>query len=155
MLTRKQLELLMFVHERLKESGVPPSFDEMKDALDLRSKSGIHRLIKALEERGFIKRLPNRARALEVMRLPESMQSSLAPARARGFSPSVIAGVFEEILGMFVDDGALALWSLALIVVVTVLVLLAGLPALLGAFLLLVGCLAILADSVRRACRPK
>ena len=68
---------------------------------------------------------------------------------------SVIAGVFEEILGMFVDDGALALWSLALIVVVTVLVLLAGLPALLGAFLLLVGCLAILADSVRRACRPK
>jgi repressor LexA len=92
MLTRKQLELLMFVHERLKESGVPPSFDEMKDALDLRSKSGIHRLIKALEERGFIKRLPNRARALEVIRLPESMQTSLAPARSRGFSPSVIEG---------------------------------------------------------------
>ena len=61
----------MFVHERLKETGVPPSFDEMKDALDLRSKSGIHRLIKALEERGFIKRLPNRARAIEVIRLPE------------------------------------------------------------------------------------
>ncbi len=92
MLTRKQLELLMFVHQRLKESGVPPSFDEMKDALDLRSKSGIHRLIKALEERGFIKRLPNRARALEVIRLPENMQSSLAPARSRGFSPSVIEG---------------------------------------------------------------
>ena len=92
MLTRKQHELLMFVHERLKESGVPPSFDEMKDALDLRSKSGIHRLIKALEERGFIKRLPNRARALEVIRLPESMQTSLPPARARGFSPSVIEG---------------------------------------------------------------
>jgi repressor LexA len=92
MLTRKQLELLMFVHERLKEAGVPPSFDEMKDALDLRSKSGIHRLIKALEERGFIKRLPNRARALEVIRLPENMQPSLAPARARGFSPSVIEG---------------------------------------------------------------
>jgi repressor LexA len=92
MLTRKQLELLMFVHERLKESGVPPSFDEMKDALDLRSKSGIHRLIKALEERGFIKRLPNRARALEVIRLPENMQPSLAPARSRGFSPSVIEG---------------------------------------------------------------
>ncbi len=71
MLTRKQHELLMFVHERLKELGVPPSFDEMKDALDLRSKSGIHRLIKALEERGFIRRLPNRARALEVVRLPE------------------------------------------------------------------------------------
>ena len=92
MLTRKQYELLMFVHERLKESGVPPSFDEMKDALDLRSKSGIHRLIKALEERGFIKRLPNRARALEVIRLPESVQPTLAPARSRGFSPSVIEG---------------------------------------------------------------
>ena len=92
MLTRKQYELLMFVHERLKESGVPPSFDEMKDALDLRSKSGIHRLIKALEERGFIKRLPNRARAIEVIRLPESVQPSLAPARQRGFSPSVIEG---------------------------------------------------------------
>ena len=63
MLTRKQYELLRFISERLKESGVPPSFDEMKDALDLRSKSGIHRLITALEERGFIRRLPNRARA--------------------------------------------------------------------------------------------
>jgi len=92
MLTRKQYELLVFVHERLKESGVPPSFDEMKDALDLRSKSGIHRLIKALEERGFIKRLPNRARAIEVIRLPESMQPTLAPNRVRGFAPSVIEG---------------------------------------------------------------
>jgi repressor LexA len=95
MLTRKQMELLMFVHERLKESGVPPSFDEMKDALDLRSKSGIHRLIKALEERGFIKRLPNRARAIEVIRLPESIQQKVqatANARSRGFSPSVIEG---------------------------------------------------------------
>src|ERR1043165_9893200 len=92
MLARKQYELLVFVHERLKESGVPPSFDEMKDALDLRSKSGIHRLIKALEERGFIKRLPNRARAIEVIRLPESMQPSLAPNRNRGFAPSVIEG---------------------------------------------------------------
>ena len=72
MLTKKQSDLLRFIHERLKESGVPPSFDEMKDALDLRSKSGIHRLILALEERGFIRRLPNRARALEVLRLPES-----------------------------------------------------------------------------------
>ena len=71
MLTRKQHELLMFINERLKEAGIPPSFDEMKDALDLRSKSGIHRLIKALEERGFIRRLPNRARAIEVVRLPE------------------------------------------------------------------------------------
>ena len=93
MLTRKQMELLTFVHERLKESGVPPSFDEMKDALDLRSKSGIHRLIKALEERGFIKRLPNRARAIEVIRLPEAMQPNLAAQnRARKFAPSVIQG---------------------------------------------------------------
>ena len=67
MLTRKQHELLLFIHERLKESGIPPSFDEMKEALDLASKSGIHRLITALEERGFIRRLPNRARALEVL----------------------------------------------------------------------------------------
>ncbi|RIY01578.1 transcriptional repressor LexA [Aureimonas flava] len=72
MLTRKQHDLLMFIHERLQSVGVPPSFDEMKDALDLRSKSGIHRLITALEERGFIRRLPNRARALEVVKLPES-----------------------------------------------------------------------------------
>ena len=94
MLTRKQHELLMFVHQRLKEAGVPPSFDEMKDALDLRSKSGIHRLIKALEERGFIRRLPNRARAIEVLRLPDSMAPGLAaaPPRSKGFSPSVIEG---------------------------------------------------------------
>jgi repressor LexA len=93
MLTRKQMELLTYVNERLKESGVPPSFDEMKDALDLRSKSGIHRLIKALEERGFIKRLPNRARAIEVIRLPEAMQPNLAAQnRGRKFSPSVIQG---------------------------------------------------------------
>lgn len=92
MLTRKQHELLLFVHERLKETGVPPSFDEMKDALDLRSKSGIHRLIKALEERGFIRRLPNRARALEILRLPDSMAPGLAAPRAKGFSPSVIEG---------------------------------------------------------------
>ena len=72
MLTRKQHELLMFINQRLNEAGVPPSFDEMKDALDLKSKSGIHRLITALEERGFIKRLPNRARALEVLKMPES-----------------------------------------------------------------------------------
>lgn len=92
MLTRKQYELLMFIHERVKEAGVPPSFDEMKDALDLRSKSGIHRLITALEERGFIRRLPNRARALEVLKLPESVSPSLAAQRGRGFSPSVIEG---------------------------------------------------------------
>jgi repressor LexA len=90
MLTKKQSELLRYIHERLKETGVPPSFDEMKDALDLRSKSGIHRLIMALEERGFIRRLPNRARALEVLRLPES--STPTPARAGRFAPSVIEG---------------------------------------------------------------
>ncbi|MBW9053524.1 transcriptional repressor LexA [Rhizobium mesosinicum] len=90
MLTRKQQELLLFIHERMKESGVPPSFDEMKDALDLASKSGIHRLITALEERGFIRRLPNRARALEVIKLPEAYNPSLQ--QRRGFSPSVIEG---------------------------------------------------------------
>ncbi len=83
MLTKKQYELLMFINERLKETGVSPSFDEMKDALDLKSKSGIHRLIVALEERGFIKRLPHRARALDVIKLPDTMASSLsAPSRA-------------------------------------------------------------------------
>ena len=91
MLTRKQFELLRFIHERLKEAGVPPSFDEMKDALDLRSKSGIHRLITALEERGFIRRLPNRARAIEVIKLPEIGQPRHR-RRARGFTPSVIEG---------------------------------------------------------------
>lgn len=90
MLTRKQHELLLFIHERLKEAGIPPSFDEMKEALDLASKSGIHRLITALEERGFIRRLPNRARALEVLRLPDSIAPGLNAARK--FSPSVIEG---------------------------------------------------------------
>ncbi|HEY4191192.1 MAG TPA: transcriptional repressor LexA [Mesorhizobium sp.] len=90
MLTRKQHELLLFIHERLKESGIPPSFDEMKEALDLASKSGIHRLITALEERGFIRRLPNRARALEVLRLPDSLTPGFNAARK--FSPSVIQG---------------------------------------------------------------
>ncbi len=89
MLTRKQSELLRFIHERLKETGVPPSFDEMKDALDLRSKSGIHRLIMALEERGFIRRLPNRARALEVLKLPEA---STPMGTGRKFEPAVIDG---------------------------------------------------------------
>ena len=71
MLTAKQRELLLFIDSRLKESGISPSFDEMREALDLKSKSGVHRLISALEERGFIRRLPNRARALEVVKLPE------------------------------------------------------------------------------------
>jgi repressor LexA len=92
MLTRKQFELLRFIHERLTEAGVPPSFDEMKDALDLRSKSGIHRLITALEERGFIRRLPNRARAIEVIKLPDSVAHGISGGRARGFTPSVIEG---------------------------------------------------------------
>ncbi len=91
MLTRKQAELLRFIHERLKESGVPPSFDEMKDALDLRSKSGIHRLVTALEERGFIRRLPNRARAIEVIKLPDSVAHGAGGSR-RGFTPNVIEG---------------------------------------------------------------
>ncbi len=90
MLTKKQSELLRFIHERLQEAGVPPSFDEMKEALDLRSKSGIHRLILALEERNFIRRLPNRARAIEVLRLPES--ATVPSPRAQKFSPSVIEG---------------------------------------------------------------
>jgi repressor LexA len=96
MLTRKQHELLMFIHERMKEAGIPPSFDEMKDALDLRSKSGIHRLITALEERGFIRRLPNRARALEVIKLPDSMNPSLGGRKAR-FEPSVIEGTLGKV----------------------------------------------------------
>jgi repressor LexA len=91
MLTRKQHELLMFIHERIKETGVSPSFDEMKEALDLASKSGIHRLITALEERGFIRRLAHRARALEVTKLPE--QATTGPMRGRaGFTPAVIEG---------------------------------------------------------------
>ncbi len=99
MLTRKQHELLMFIHERMKETGIPPSFDEMKDALDLRSKSGIHRLITALEERGFIRRLPNRARALEVIKLPDSMNPSLGGRRAR-FEPNVIDGSLGRVSQM-------------------------------------------------------
>src|SRR5438105_13045288 len=91
MLTRKQHELLMFIHERVRETGVPPSFDEMKDALDLKSKSGIHRLITALEERGFIRRLPNRARAIEVIKLPDAVNHGFS-GRARGFTPSLIEG---------------------------------------------------------------
>ncbi|NBB52898.1 transcriptional repressor LexA [Rhizobium sp. CRIBSB] len=92
MLTRKQHELLMFIHQRIRESGVSPSFDEMKEALDLASKSGIHRLITALEERGFIRRLAHRARALEVVKLPEQATTS-APAKGRApFKPDVIQG---------------------------------------------------------------
>jgi repressor LexA len=97
MLTQKQKDLLLFIHARMQDSGVPPSFDEMKDALELKSKSGIHRLIMALVERGFIRRLPNRARAIEVIKLPETSTDALSipsttPQRRTGFQPSVIEG---------------------------------------------------------------
>ena len=90
MLTRKQLDLLEFIHKRVQRDGVPPSFDEMKEALDLRSKSGIHRLITALEERGFIRRLPNRARALEVLKMPDSAVGGAARAAAVEQSDNVV-----------------------------------------------------------------
>src|ERR1700751_4840953 len=90
MLTRKQHELLMFIHERIKESGVSPSFDEMKDALDLASKSGIHRLITALEERGFLRRLPHRARALEVVKLPQQATAAAPPKGRAPFKPQLV-----------------------------------------------------------------
>lgn len=91
MLTKKQYELLVFIDQRLKESGIPPSYDEMKDALGLASKSGIHRLITGLEERGFIRRLPHRARALEILRRPENMEMG----KKEGFTPNVIKGDFK------------------------------------------------------------
>ncbi|MDO6457250.1 transcriptional repressor LexA [Celeribacter halophilus] len=95
MLTKKQLQLLDFINTRMQRDGVPPSFDEMKEALDLRSKSGIHRLITALEERGFIRRLAHRARAIEIIKLPESLggaPSAPTSAQASGFRPRVIDG---------------------------------------------------------------
>jgi repressor LexA len=82
MLTRKQHELLLYIDGRLSETGVSPSFEEMKEALDLKSKSGVHRLISALEERGFIRRLPNRARALEVLKMPEIKGAASGPGKA-------------------------------------------------------------------------
>jgi repressor LexA len=103
MLTRKQFELLRFIQERLRESGVPPSFDEMKDALDLKSKSGIHRLIMALEERGFIRRLPNRARALEIIKLPEGAGGQ--PAARGRFNPSIVQGGLGKNSGLGKDSG--------------------------------------------------
>lgn len=104
MLTRKQLELLLFINERLKEEGVPPSFEEMKVALDLQSKSGVHRLIVALEERGFLKRMPNRARALEVVKLPESHSPSLV--KKPGFTPNVIQGSLGKARPAAANDAA-------------------------------------------------
>ena len=95
MLTKKQIQLLDFIQKRMARDGVPPSFDEMKEALDLRSKSGIHRLVTALEERGFIRRLPHRARALEIVRLPDALLGNQAaepvPGKQAGFTPRVIA----------------------------------------------------------------
>ena len=92
MLTNKQYELLMFIHERIREAGVPPSFDEMKDALGLKSKSGIHRLITALEERGYIRRLEKRARALEILRLPENAADGVRPAATRSQAQRLVHG---------------------------------------------------------------
>ena len=107
MLTAKQKELLLYIHERIKESGVSPSFDEMKEALDLASKSGIHRLITALEERGFLRRLAHRARALEVLKLPEARPPA-APPKGRGsFRPSVVGD------GRAANDGVPILGKIA------------------------------------------
>jgi repressor LexA len=91
MLTSKQRELLLFIHQRIKESGVSPSFDEMKEALDLASKSGIHRLITALEERGFLRRLPHKARALEVLKMPEAAAPA-TPPRGKAGKLAVVGG---------------------------------------------------------------
>jgi repressor LexA len=121
MLTRKQYELLLLINQRLTDVGVPPSFDEMKDALGLKSKSGIHRLITGLEERGFIRRLPHRARALEVVRLPDNLQAQghkpasgpalvAAPGgaggdNARGFRPHVVKNEFRASPTIFAPAG--------------------------------------------------
>jgi repressor LexA len=104
MLTRKQHELLMFIHERIKETGVSPSFDEMKEALDLASKSGIHRLITALEERGFLHRLPHRARALEVVKMPQQATAAAPPKGRAPFRPQVVEGVRMPDSGVMASD---------------------------------------------------
>jgi len=105
MLTRKQYELLMFIHERLRETGVAPSFDEMKEALDLRSKSGIHRLITALEERGFLRRLAHRARALEVVKMPEN--SNMPKPRARTVTPTTSPAQLRTSFGVVEAGGGI------------------------------------------------
>ncbi|MEO1642309.1 MAG: transcriptional repressor LexA, partial [Pseudomonadota bacterium] len=99
MLTSKQKELLLFIHERIKKDGVSPSFDEMKEALNLASKSGIHRLIVALEERGFIRRLPNRARALEVLKMPDAVTPTAPPRGRQAFRPSVVGASTPTMAG--------------------------------------------------------
>jgi repressor LexA len=104
MLTRKQHELLTFINERLGLTGVSPSFEEMKEALELKSKSGVHRLISALEERGFIKRLPNRARALEVLRLPDALKGAVTVKPAKGnvaaVEPKTVIEAANDILDL-------------------------------------------------------
>jgi repressor LexA len=97
MLTRKQHELLLYIHQKLSETGVSPSFEEMKEALDLKSKSGVHRLISALEERGFIRRLPNRARALEVLRMPDTKSGAVTEGRSAYTPPPRAANDMLEI----------------------------------------------------------
>ena len=97
MLTKKQHELLMFIHERLAETGISPSFEEMKDALELKSKSGVHRLISALEEREFIRRLPNRARALEILRMPEQTGTQSSPVVA---APKMMPVAANDVLDL-------------------------------------------------------
>jgi repressor LexA len=99
MLTAKQRELLLFIQQRLGESGISPSFDEMREALDLKSKSGVHRLISALEERGFIRRLPNRARALEVLKLPETA-SPRAPSNVVPLRPAAAQGPANDTIDL-------------------------------------------------------
>ena len=105
MLTTKQKELLVFIDARLRETGVPPSFEEMKEALALQSKSGVHRLIMALEERGFIRRLPHRARAIEVIKVPDAMTDGTQ--RRSTFSPSVIEGSGRRAAAAFAAAGRL------------------------------------------------
>lgn len=108
MLTRKQHELLLFIHGRIKETGVSPSFDEMKSALQLASKSGVHRLITALEERGFIRRLAHRARALEVLKLPESAAATppAKPETTGDLGPNVVRGDFNRTGESSSNDGS-------------------------------------------------
>lgn len=113
MLTKKQRELLLFIHGRIKETGVSPSFDEMKEALDLASKSGIHRLITALEERGFLRRLAHRARALEVLKLPESATPAAPAAGRTPFRPSVVGEPRAASKGRKVSQGIPVLGRIA------------------------------------------
>ncbi|MGA1343631.1 MAG: transcriptional repressor LexA [Hyphomonas sp.] len=113
MLTSKQKELLLFINDRIRETGVSPSFDEMKEALDLASKSGIHRLITALEERGFIRRLANRARALEVLKLPDSATPTPGMRQRRDFRPALVTNQMNDRyrLGMIPLVGRIAAGS--------------------------------------------